>query len=250
MLQFLPPSLLATCPRLSNWVRNHNWSCCKDRIDWHFSYKSCVWSLVSDPRVPKLCKTNLKLNFFSILSFKHSIRAIWHRRVICQNFFGPFQPQDQSNTLNHIFAMISKSNIYYRWYTENWSCMRAHARGERHKNRWLDCVIMMRAHLTELRPEPSFWPICPLLTTCSELPSSSSLCRCAGDCSPLCNNKCLTRTMYETCSTWVWRAYHWSLIHQHMFTAMSFVHFFAFFQFRKNRKNGRGGWWRCSRQRW
>ena len=109
--------------------------------------------------------------------------------------------------------------------------MRAIARGERHKNRWLDCVIMMRAHLTELRPEPSFWPICPLLTTCSQLPSSSSLCRCAGDCSPHCNNKCLTRTMYATCSTWVW-----SLIHQHMFTAMSFVFFLRFCNFERIEK--------------
>ena len=109
--------------------------------------------------------------------------------------------------------------------------MRALARGERHKNRWLDCVIMMRAHLTELRPEHSdqFVRSSPLAHNCLRLPVFVVVLVTASV--PLCNNKCLTRTMYATCSTWVW-----SLIHQHMFTAMSFVFFLRFCNFERIEK--------------
>ena len=128
-------------------------SICAKRAFW--SSIDNFWKILSEDT----CAINLapSLKMLPLLFRQmHSIRQSDTGGSFANIFFGPFQPQDQSNTLNHIFAMISKSNIYYRWYTENWSCMRAHARGERHKNRWLDCVIMMRAHLTELRPEPSF----------------------------------------------------------------------------------------------
>ena len=86
----------------------------------------------------------------------------------------------------------------------------------------------MRAHLTDLRPEPSdqFVRFSPLAQSCLRLPVFVVVLVTASPSVTI-----PAWTMHATCSTWVWRAYHWSLIHQHMFTAMSFVHFLRFCNF-------------------